>query len=65
MTEYRGVFESDAEYAMRAFEADTPEQALEALNTAPRFKVPNLGTDSYKIADIRDRALAKAKAGVA
>jgi len=39
------------------------EQAVQALNTAPRFKVPHLDTDSYAIASICDRAIAKAKGG--
>jgi hypothetical protein len=39
------------------------EQAVQALNTAPRFRVPHLGTDSYKIAATCDRAIAKAKGG--
>ena len=41
--------------------------ALEALNTAPRFRVPHLDTDeqrmdSYRIAALCDRVLARAKA---
>lgn len=39
--------------------------ALQALNTAPRFKVPHLETDSYRIASVCDAALAKAKGGAA
>jgi hypothetical protein len=39
------------------------EQAVQALNTAPRFAVPHLDTDSYKIAAVCDRAIAKAKGG--
>ena len=39
------------------------DQAVKALNTAPRFHVPVLGTDSYKIAALCDRAIAKAKGG--
>ena len=37
------------------------EKALTALNTAPRFKVPKLSTDSYAIAAECGRAIAKAK----
>jgi hypothetical protein len=39
------------------------EQAVAALNTAPRFRVPLLDTDSYRIAALCDRAIAKAKGG--
>jgi hypothetical protein len=39
------------------------EEALAALNTVPRFKVPSLDTDSYKVAALCDRAIAKAKGG--
>ncbi len=39
------------------------EQAVAALNTAPRFRVPSLDTDSYRIASLCDRAIAKAKGG--
>ena len=35
-------------------------QAVAALNTAPRFAVPHLDTDSYGIAALCDRALASA-----
>ncbi len=42
---------------------DALEQAVQALNTAPRFRVPHLDTDSYKIAAICERAIAKAKGG--
>jgi hypothetical protein len=42
---------------------DALEQAVQALNTAPRFAVPHLDTDSYKIASVCDRAVAKAKGG--
>jgi hypothetical protein len=41
------------------------EQAVQALNTAPLFRVPHLNTDSYKIAAVCDRAIAKAKGGAA
>jgi hypothetical protein len=41
------------------------EQALQALNTAPRFRIPHLDTDSYEIAAACDRAIAKAKGGAA
>ena len=41
----------------------TLEQAVAALNTAPRFRVPSLDTDSYKIAALCDRVIAKAKGG--
>jgi hypothetical protein len=37
------------------------EKALAALNTAPRFKVPSLGTDSYQIAAECGQAIDKAK----
>jgi hypothetical protein len=37
------------------------EQAVAALNTVPRFQVPSLATDSYRIAVLCDRAIAKAK----
>jgi hypothetical protein len=37
------------------------QQAVTALNTAPRFNVPGLGTDSYEIAAICDRAISAAK----
>jgi hypothetical protein len=37
------------------------EKALTALNTAPRFRVPRLDTDSYAIATACGRAIAKAK----
>src|SRR5580704_9859331 len=39
---------------------DALEKAVRALNEVPRFKVPGLDTDSYKIAAICDRAIAKA-----
>jgi hypothetical protein len=44
---------------------DALEQAVQALNTAPRFPVSHLDTDSYKIAAVCDRAIAKAKGGAA
>jgi hypothetical protein len=37
------------------------EQAVTALNTEPRFTVPSLASDSYRIAAICDLAIAKAK----
>jgi hypothetical protein len=37
------------------------EKALVALNTAPRFKVPKLSSDSYAIAAECGRAIAKAR----
>jgi hypothetical protein len=41
---------------------DALEQALVALNTAPRFRVPILGViDSYAVAAICEAAIAKAK----
>jgi stage V sporulation protein SpoVS len=40
---------------------DALEQAVAALNTARRFPVPSLLSDSYKIAAICDQAIAKAK----
>ena len=42
---------------------DALQQAVQALNEAPRFPVPGLLSDSYKIAAICDRAIAKAKGG--
>ena len=39
------------------------QQAVAALNTAPRFAVPSLDTDSYRIAALCDLAIAKAKGG--
>jgi hypothetical protein len=39
------------------------ELAVAALNTAPRFAVPSLQTDSYRIAATCDKAIAKAKGG--
>jgi hypothetical protein len=42
---------------------ETLEQALAALNTAPRFAVPSLDTDSYRVAALCDRAIARAKGG--
>lgn len=44
---------------------DALRQAVHALNTAPRFAVPVLDSDSYAIAAICDRALAKAEGGAA
>ena len=44
---------------------DALQQAVTALNTVPRFAVPALDTDSYAIASICDRALARAKGGAA
>lgn len=37
------------------------ELAVAALNTAPRFPVPGRDTDSYAIAAVCDRTIAKAK----
>jgi hypothetical protein len=37
------------------------EQAVAALNTVPRFQVPSLATDSYRIAALCDRVIARAK----
>ncbi len=42
---------------------DALEQAFAALNQAPRFAVPWLDTDSYRIASLCERAIAKAKGG--
>jgi hypothetical protein len=42
---------------------DALEQAVQALNTAPRFSVPHLDTDSYRIAIVCDHAIRKAKGG--
>jgi hypothetical protein len=39
------------------------EQAVEALNTAPRFRVPVLDTDSYVIASTCGRAIRSARGG--
>lgn len=36
-------------------------EALAALNTAPRFKVPSRDTDSYAIAVRLEKAIAKAE----
>jgi hypothetical protein len=44
---------------------DALEQATAALNHAPRFAAPGLDTDSYRIASICDKAIAKAKGGAA
>jgi len=62
--------QSDAERESRtAADALVPEllaaleQAVAALNTVPRFRVPSPDTDSYRIASICDRAIAKAKGG--
>ena len=126
MTIYEALFQTDGGYAIREFEADTPEQALAlarqlgeadpseptfqpyddampvnaievcgpdgigfarwrdeevslqlaardllaaltravaALNTAPRFRVASLATDSYAIAAECDKAIATAKGG--
>ena len=41
------------------------EQAVAALNSAPRFAVPHLDTDSYEIAARCDRAIRTAKGGAA
>ena len=41
------------------------QQALTALNTAPRFKVPSLETDSYRIAALCNAVIAKTKRGAA
>jgi hypothetical protein len=66
-------FELALERARGHYEAettdDTPdllaalEQAVEALNAAPRFKVPGLDTDSYRIASVCDAAIRKARVG--
>jgi hypothetical protein len=37
------------------------ERAVVALNTAPRFRVPNLDTDSYEIAATCDQAIRAAR----
>ena len=37
------------------------EQALEALNIAPRFRVRGLDSDSYKIATVCEAAINRAK----
>jgi hypothetical protein len=37
------------------------QQAVTALNAAPRFAVPGFDTDSYDIAALCDQAIAKAK----
>jgi hypothetical protein len=41
------------------------QQAVTALNTTPRFKVPDLSTDSYRIAALCDAAIAQTKGGSA
>jgi hypothetical protein len=41
------------------------EQAMAALNTAPRFPVPSLLSCSYRIAATCEKAIAKAKGGAA
>ena len=59
----------DAERQSRAADAIVSEllaaleQAVAALNTVPRFRVSSPDTDSYRIASICDRAIAKAKGG--
>lgn len=37
--------------------------AQQALNTAPKFKVPSANTDSYKIASAVDAAVKRAETG--
>lgn len=54
----------DEEYQARLFCAapdllEALAQAVQALNTAPRFAVPHLSADSYQIAASGDRAIAK------
>lgn len=44
---------------------DALQQAVQALNTVPRFQVPHLSSDSYRIASICTRAIAMAKGGAA
>lgn len=44
---------------------DALKQAVTALNTAPRFKVPALDCDSYAVAAECDRAIAMTKGGAA
>ncbi len=39
------------------------KQAVAALNQAPRFAVPGLDTNSYKIAAVCDKAIARATGG--
>lgn len=39
------------------------EKAVVALNVTPRFEVPSLATNSYAVAAICDKAIAKAKGG--
>jgi hypothetical protein len=61
-----GHYEAEVAEAPRACRQTTAllealEQALEALNTVPRFPVPSLLTDSYRVAAMCDRAIAKAK----
>jgi hypothetical protein len=53
-----------ADYRLRLAGPDLVEalgQALRALNSAPKFAVPSLATDSYEIAARCERALAKAR----
>ena len=40
------------------------EQAVQALNVPPRFPVPSLLSDSYKIATICDRAITRVKGDI-
>jgi hypothetical protein len=57
-------FDEDASLRLAAQDLlDALEQAVAALNEAPRFAVPDLDTDSYEIATICDKAVAKAKGG--
>jgi hypothetical protein len=68
--EYQAGYEDCRHAVSYAYEAlreqgcilrETLALAVTALNTAPRFPVPSLDSDSYKIASLCDTALAKAK----
>lgn len=55
----RGHYEEET----RADPIEALERAILALNTAPRFRVPSLDSDSYAIASFCDRVVVKAKGG--
>lgn len=58
-TEWTSPDETLSQAASHLLEA--LELAVAALNTAPRFAVPGRDTNSYAIAAVCDRAIAKAK----
>jgi hypothetical protein len=72
---YRARHHYEAELSEEGTQVRNPEivtsliavlqQALTALNTVPRFKVPSLETDSYRIAASCDAVIRKAKRGAA